>query len=134
MRALCQVQALSARENDNGQYIIYGNWNAYKRKGTSFCRRNSIGGKSGSLTVITDGYCSGFLTFGRRKSFYDSVKNMSIIKFVFLKVLQNTRIEDSEWPYHYLANIFCKWPIRIEKENEPGIYRRGIGSNLRIKM
>lgn len=33
------------------------------------------------------GYCASFLTLDRRKSFYDSVKNMSIIKFVFLKVL-----------------------------------------------
>ena len=64
------------------------NWIVYKRKGTSFCRRNSIGGKSGSLTVITGGYCAGFLTLDRRKSFYDSVKNMSIIKFVIVLPFQ----------------------------------------------
>ena len=82
MRALYQVQTLSARENDNGQYYMgkteklideaslvdrmlthsMRNWIVYERKGTSFHIRNSIGGKSGSLTVITGSHYSGFLT------------------------------------------------------------------------
>lgn len=70
MRALYQVQALSARENDNGHILFRESWKAeneaslvdrllthnkrnwivYEGKGTSLCIRNSIGGKSGSLS------------------------------------------------------------------------------------